>query len=206
MGAKKTFFWENLPPEKLWYLVGLITADGCLSPDGRHIDITANDKKNRSFAHCIAIGSKDFYNFLLGINLTSKKSLTLGMLKIPDTFFAHFLRGVIDGDGCIRKWQNLHCNTIQRYFKINSGSEKFLIWINEMLGKIFDAKGSIHFEKYLNTTGYILKVSKKLYISKILQACYENREVALPRKRAQALECVTALQYARMAERSTQQT
>ena len=27
----------------LWYLVGLIATDGCLSSDGRHIDITSKD-------------------------------------------------------------------------------------------------------------------------------------------------------------------
>ena len=45
MGARKTFFWEQLPPEKLWYLVGLITSDGCLSSDGRHLEITLKEKE-----------------------------------------------------------------------------------------------------------------------------------------------------------------
>lgn len=31
--------------KKLAYLVGLITADGCLSKDGRHIDFTSKDKE-----------------------------------------------------------------------------------------------------------------------------------------------------------------
>ncbi|MFH1406417.1 MAG: LAGLIDADG family homing endonuclease [Candidatus Omnitrophota bacterium] len=29
----------------LWYLVGLITSDGCLSSDGRHIDITSKEEE-----------------------------------------------------------------------------------------------------------------------------------------------------------------
>ena len=36
---------EAISKELLWYLVGLITADGFLSKDGRHIDITAKDYK-----------------------------------------------------------------------------------------------------------------------------------------------------------------
>lgn len=35
---------KSAAPDDLWYLVGLITADGCLSSDGRHTDITAKDK------------------------------------------------------------------------------------------------------------------------------------------------------------------
>ena len=33
----------NIIGANLWYLVGLITSDGCLSSDGRHIDITAKE-------------------------------------------------------------------------------------------------------------------------------------------------------------------
>lgn len=34
----------NIEGANLWYLVGLITSDGCLSKDGRHVDITAKKK------------------------------------------------------------------------------------------------------------------------------------------------------------------
>jgi len=33
----------NIQPPNLWYFVGIITSDGNLSPDGRHIGITSND-------------------------------------------------------------------------------------------------------------------------------------------------------------------
>ena len=33
----------NMDDATRWYLVGLITSDGCLSSDGRHVDITAKD-------------------------------------------------------------------------------------------------------------------------------------------------------------------
>lgn len=55
----------------LWYLVGLITSDGCLSKDGRHIDITSKDYKFLSkikdfLGLTIKIGTKNKYriNFL----------------------------------------------------------------------------------------------------------------------------------------------
>jgi hypothetical protein len=33
----------DIERHNLWYLVGLIATDGCLSKDGRHIDITSTD-------------------------------------------------------------------------------------------------------------------------------------------------------------------
>lgn len=37
------FDLSNARPEHLWYFVGLITSDGCLSRDGRHITLTSKD-------------------------------------------------------------------------------------------------------------------------------------------------------------------
>ncbi|MBU4377296.1 MAG: hypothetical protein KKD29_07505 [Candidatus Omnitrophica bacterium] len=104
----------------LWYLVGLITSDGNLSLDGRHIDITSKDyeflqsikkligienkigvKYNsmRQKAFCIQMANRNFYDFLLGIGLTPRKSLTLTQIDVPKIYFHEFLRGLIDGDG-----------------------------------------------------------------------------------------------------------
>jgi hypothetical protein len=80
----------NIEGSNLRYLVGLITSDGCLCKDGRHIDITSNDFhflitlkeclglksrvciKNRGTykqAYRIQIANKNFYDFLLSIGL-----------------------------------------------------------------------------------------------------------------------------------------
>lgn len=202
MGAKRSFFWENLPPEKLWYLVGLITSDGSLNKDGRHIEITSKEfdflaalkyetglsvvvgqKKNGlgDIAFRIQFGSKSFYSFLQNVGLMSNKSKKLGSLNVPDQWFQSFLRGVIDGDGCIRHWQN------QWYFKVNSGSETFLIWLQNKLDKLFNVSGHVYFEEYRASSGYILKVSSKAGVTKILTECYNNDEFSLNRKKIQAL-------------------
>ena len=89
------FNWTRIPQENLWYLVGLIATDGCLSTDGRHVDITAKDPEylakvkkccnipqaiakkvngRGQFSHRIQIGSVDFYRFLTLIGLTTNKS------------------------------------------------------------------------------------------------------------------------------------
>ena len=87
----------------LWYLVGLITSDGCLSSDGRHIDITSKDSeflqeiKNslgisnkigikynaiKQKAFHIQIANRNLYDFLLSIGLTQNKSPNNVIIKI----------------------------------------------------------------------------------------------------------------------------
>ncbi len=107
----------------LAYVIGLIATDGNLSKDGRHIDFTSKDieqiqnlikildlktkigikssgTSNRKY-YRTQFGNVKFYKFLLYIGLTPAKSKTLGKLKIPDKYFADFLRGHLDGDGSI---------------------------------------------------------------------------------------------------------
>lgn len=209
MGAKPTFHWELLPPEHLWYFVGLITSDGCLSGDGRHIDITSAEidylkqlkltvqipqritRKIDGFgtsAWHIQIGSKSFYQFLVSIGLMPRKSKRLVSLKIPNDYFAHFLRGVIDGDGCIRKWIHPGNGGIQWSLRIYSGSKKFLQWLEERVICCFAAEGKLHDESIDHSCRFTLKFGK-LAAQRILEHCYGNAILKLERKSKLAYEC-----------------
>ena len=140
-------WWREIKPSLLWYVVGLITADGCLISDGRHINITAKDGKylerlrhacgikakvgvkrggSGALAHHIQFGSKSFYAFLVSVGLMPRKSKRLGALHVPDEFFPDFFRGVIDGDGSIRKWVHPGNGNEQWLLKVVSGSMPFL--------------------------------------------------------------------------------
>lgn len=207
MGAKRSFFWEDLPPERLWYLVGLIASDGSLSKDGRHIDITAKEEAflailkealnisasigaktngRGAASYRIQIGSKSFYNFLIDLGLSANKSKTIGSLQIPDQWFHHFLRGLIDGDGCIRNWKLPGSGKDQWSVKVTSGSEHFLVWLKNRLSCLFEVTGHVYFESYKTSSAYILKVSSRRDVLKVLVACYMNDGVALQRKRLKA--------------------
>ena len=116
----RSFDWS---PE-LAYVVGLLTTDGSLSSDRRHISFTSQDielithvktilrKKNkigftrnfRSEAYRIQICDVQMYDWLLSIGLMPKKSLIIGKIKIPNKYFIDFLRGHLDGDGSITIW------------------------------------------------------------------------------------------------------
>lgn len=196
----------------LWYLVGLITSDGSLSKDGRHIDITSKDyeflrdiryvtgikskigikfgsKKNQK-AFRIQIGNKNFYNFLLSIGLMPNKSLILKNLAIPDEFFKDFLRGLIDGDGGILRWIHPKNFREQWVLRITSGSKKFLEWLSEKIENTFKAKGRIY-QKNEEGTQFEIKFGK-VAARKILKICYYENCFSLERKKRLAQECINS--------------
>ena len=104
------------------YAMGLLTTDGNLSPDGRHVNFTSKDRalaetfkrilnlnnaigrKARGYSQekkyfVIQFGDVLFYKFLCDIGLSAKKSKTLSVIRIPEEYMPDFLRGHLDGDG-----------------------------------------------------------------------------------------------------------
>lgn len=100
------------------YGLGLIASDGCLSPDGRHINFTSKDLELvqrflEAFNIQVAVGMKSrgrgapkqyylvqfsdvlFYNFLLGIGLSSNKSKTIKEINLPPGLFFDFFTWLI---------------------------------------------------------------------------------------------------------------
>ncbi|KKU43540.1 MAG: Intein-containing protein [Berkelbacteria bacterium GW2011_GWA2_46_7] len=113
------------------YAIGLVTTDGSLSKDGRHIAfrssdlqlletfrrclnisnrISQSDPKHHKLAskptYIVQFGDIVLYRFLQTIGLIPAKTYTLGSLNIPDQYFPDFLRGHLDGDGTIMSYQD----------------------------------------------------------------------------------------------------
>lgn len=199
----------NIAGPNLWYLIGLIATDGCLSSDGRHIDITSKDReflerikgvtgignrigskygirKQRAFR--IQLANKKFYNFLLFIGLTPHKSLTVGSLNVSHKYFVDFLRGIIDGDGCIRRWTHPSNHREQWSLRIYSGSGIFIKWLKSVIGSVFHAEGKIYKE---TDRLWILKYGK-MAAKEILRKCYYDKALALERKSNLAHLCINS--------------
>ncbi|MFH1457790.1 MAG: LAGLIDADG family homing endonuclease [Candidatus Omnitrophota bacterium] len=108
----------------LAYAIGLITTDGHLSKDKRHILFTTTDRQlATTFRDCLGLknkiivtppsgfgkkrayrinfGNVNFYRWLQEIGLKTKKHYSAGKLNIPNRYFVDFLRGYLDGDGSI---------------------------------------------------------------------------------------------------------
>ncbi len=204
---KVRLIWNN----NFAYVVGVIATDGNLSPDLRHIHITSKDyemianckkclrldnkigKKargqsleNRKY-YVIQFGDKNFFNFLVKIGLTPKKSKTIGEIKIPKMYFKHFLRGCIDGDGSISISSHPESKHPQYKVRLCSASKKFLDWILKMCKILFrDIEGGSICELQSKSI-YTLSFGKKDSVI-ILNEIYKGNVVCLSRKRKTALK------------------
>ncbi len=149
------------------YAIGLITTDGCLSPNGRTIDFTSKDRGLvKTFQRCLDLKNKIgykyrskekvrkywriqfgnilFYKWLKEIGLTPRKSKILGAIKIPDKYFFDFLRGYLDGDGCIRKFRDpIYPNSQRLYTVFYSASLKHLKWLQWKINFLLNIHGFI---------------------------------------------------------------
>lgn len=175
----------------LAYAVGLITADGNLSKDGRHIIFTSKDYDlSETFAKCLGLKNKIgykssgygigkiysviqfgdivFYRWLQSIGLTPKKSKTISSLNIPENVFFDFLRGLFDGDGCIYSyWDPRWHSSFMFYLGFTSGSDAFIAWLRLRLRQILSINGQIANGTRATTLRFAkaesLKIIEKMY-------------------------------------------
>jgi len=186
----------------LAYVVGLLTADGCLISDGRHIDFTSKDRDQaETLKQCLGlkvkVGTKRtgignsyyrvqfgdvlFYQFLMSIGLTPAKSKTLASILIPDKYFSDFLRGYFDGDGTSYSfYDSLFPMSYRFYIAFTSASPKFIEWLRDMIRKNVQVGG--HIVLYANK-GYLQLKYAKNEAMMVCQYMYQGkRKLFLKRK------------------------
>jgi len=169
MPQSPEFSWS---PE-LAYAVGLITTDGNLSIDRRHIQFTNTEYELiQLFKNCLGIknnpsitppsgfgkksayrlnfGNVRLYRWLEEIGLRTNKTRSLGEIKIPDKYFADFLRGHIDGDGSIFTYVDNYATYKGKRYTYNrlytvfiSASFEHLNWIRKNIKKSIDIEGAL---------------------------------------------------------------
>ena len=162
--ASKHIRWSN----KTAYAIGLITTDGNLSKDGRHIIFVSKDLSLvRIFKRCLDLKNKistktsgysdkkgnyyytqfgdvSFYRNLISIGLRTNKSKHINQLSIPTGYFADFLRGHLDGDGTIRAYNDsLFPNSKRLYVNFMTASKKHMEWLQREIYRIYKIKGKI---------------------------------------------------------------
>lgn len=149
---KREIVWS---PE-LAYAVGLMASDGNLSPDGRHLIFVSKDREqlenlHRCFDLDVSIGRDRIqwgdvflYQFLLSIGLTPRKSLTIGVVAVPDPYFFDFLRGVFDGDGSFysyydKRWRS----SFMFYLNFTSASPAHIVWLQATITRLLGVFGHV---------------------------------------------------------------
>lgn len=186
---------------KLAYAIGLLTSDGNLSKDGRHIEFCSKDKDLvELFCNCLELKNKIavkgrgslphknyyrvqvsdvlLYRFLLSIGLSPRKSLTLQQVFIPRYLYPDFLRGYLDGDGNINIFRHPESKHPQLRIRFSSGSLKFLTWLEHKIYELFDIYGYIT----ALTRSFYLNYAKENSIILLNKIYYDNNLPCLVRK------------------------
>ena len=204
---------DEILPENLWYIVGYIVADGNLSKSGRHITIVSKDVE-----HLVKIksalkidskvgmyargGSKDkkygrlqfsnvnFYRWLESINIGPNKSLIQGPVDLDFEYVGDFIRGVIDGDGCIRTWKHSSNGLDQWYTSITSASLDLITWLKNLIESTYHIKGRLH-TTLVSRKNPIYRIKFGKLASQVLfQKIYYGGCLSLERKRRLAVLCL----------------
>lgn len=185
------------------YAIGLLTTDGSLSIDKRHIDFTSKDREQIvNFMRCLNIkckigkkssgfiakksyrvqfGDIHFYNFLLNIGLKPNKSKTLKALEIPKKYFLDFLRGFFDGDGSFYSyWDTRWRSSFMFYLVFASASSQHINWLQTEINTLLQIKG--HITKSITDSCYQLKYAKRESLILLKKLYYAKDLIYLNRK------------------------
>jgi hypothetical protein len=157
------FVWSA----ELAYVVGLMTTDGTLSPDGRHLTFTSKDRgqveliKNLlGLSNTITTNTSTFnpgqiywriqfgnvalYKWFVSIGLMSNKSKILDAIKVPESYFFDFLRGHLDGDGTIRVYNDPdYPNSRRLYTVFYAANRLHLEWLQSTIQRLINIEGYI---------------------------------------------------------------
>lgn len=194
------------------YIVGLLATDGCLSSDRRHIILTSRDLalvetylrllgrplritvgRNRRGkpAYYAQFSDVAFYDWLLSIGLTPRKSLTLGAIDVPPVYLLPLVRGLLDGDGSISSFK--HRPTRKQYpdylyYRLwvffLSASRTHIDWLRFQLQQALGIVGHVErIRRKKRRDLFRLKYGKRESIA-LLSQLYEDRGApCLERKR-----------------------
>ena len=123
-----------------------------------------------------------------------RRVLQLGPVRVPDAYFADFLRGCIDGDGTILRYTDRSQVSTNRryvyerlYVNLVSASRPFLEWIRDTVARLVGARGAISAaRKPPGSVLYVLRWAKRAS-RRVLRTMYYAADVPRPaRKRDKA--------------------
>ena len=191
------------------YILGFIYADGNLTKNkrgGHYLSIYTADREllikmreilksnhkisNRKsisgFNYCIQIGSKEIFADLVEIGARPNKTLRMKLPKIPNKYFADFLRGYFDGDGNV--WvgelhKNRSKNTLTIQVCFTSCSKQFLESLLSGVRSFGVMGGSINKVKNKACFRLGFSVNDALKIYKIMYNSHQS-QLFLNRKKA----------------------
>ena len=116
--------------------------------------------------YILRIGNHQIYNDLIKLGITPAKSKTICLPRIPFAFIAYFIRGYLDGDGCISIYRKKKRLSVT----FTSGSKIFLEQLAQIISMAFNVKVHNVLE---NNRAFQIKYSTRESVS-LLQYLYAD--------------------------------
>jgi intein/homing endonuclease len=195
---KKFFEDKN---EEYWYFLGLVSSDGYISDDRIEIGLNNKDEhilvklrniicpekplyeKKSTHSVKFTIHSKEVASYIksqLGM-VSNKKHLEINYPLIPSEMLRHYIRGLIDGDGCIDTTKAYRGDKIYIGPRLRIlGNRQFLVDMLEDIRKQVNNN-----TKSVNKKGRegVWYITYNFNVARdILEWCYNNNKICLYRK------------------------
>ena len=139
------------------------------------------NSNRQPFAY-VSIYRQRFAKHLISHGVIPRKTDKLQFPQMPSSLIPHFIRGVLDGDGCIfSSTYNCVKQGIRNNYKVlfYSSAKSFLVSIAQHLHYICDVPVQTI---ALGTRCYRLGYHGRLQVLKIIHVLYDNAHIFLPRK------------------------
>lgn len=184
-------FFKEIDTEEKAYFLGIMFSDGSISHNQFYLKLKDSDViykfkkalkcdyhiKHNEFPYdnyVLEISCQEMCKDLIKLGCTPNKTRTIQFPDIPTDMYRHFIRGFMDGDGCIRVGKTLG----KCMFDITSASYQFILQLKEILISYTSHIGIIKESKY---DVWHLRCAGK-QVKFLLNWLYENSNVYMQRK------------------------
>ena len=195
-------FFEKIDSQEKAYALGIYFSDGDICESLQQVRLGMQDidvleqikdaikftgpiyskiqKSNGKTIYTLAITSKKLKEDVMKLGCVPRKSLILKWpTEVPVSLIRHFIRGLIDGDGCISKYSNTG-----RYRLQLVGTQEICEGVQKTLGY-----GTVR-RKHPEKNHFEWHVGAKEEVKEILGILYKNMHICMNRKKLLADECL----------------
>jgi len=190
---------DSWPSPELAYVVGLIASDGNLQKQNNCMQLVSTEREivdncaallgldhphinvsNQGFprktALMLQVCDYKFREFLEERGLTPNKTKTIGVLDVPDSVFAGFLRGELDGDGgwyISKGWRGFP----YLVGKFTSSSQRYLEWLHETVARLSGIDGCLQKSRLYYNGEKAEKLGEWIYYAPDLLCLQRKRNI-----------------------------
>lgn len=154
-------FFEKINTEEKAYFLGIMFSDGSVSKNQFYLKLNDEDviikfknalkcdyniihNETPYYNYILEVSSNKMCNDLIALGCTINKTKSIQFPNIPSNLWNHFIRGFIDGDGCIRVGKTRG----KDFLDIASASYSFIIQLKEKLTPYSSHLGICKEKKY----------------------------------------------------------